>query len=150
MPCVSYDYYLLGAEWWVISLRLISQLDRNYGIIRMWIRQLNFAQKSIFQAWGTLTSLKSQTWDPQLKVPPGGLVLKKSIDLSQVSTCEPWILRQTHYPETTEADKLSSIPRISSLEYHKQHSVLITAEDAQHKVKHHYDIFFNIRNTYVT
>ena len=29
-----------------------------------------------FQAWGSLTSLKSQTWDLQLKVPPGGLVLR--------------------------------------------------------------------------
>ena len=29
-----------------------------------------------FQAWGSLASLKSQTRDPQLKVPPGGLVLK--------------------------------------------------------------------------
>ena len=28
-----------------------------------------------FQAWGSLTSLKSQTRDPQLKFPPGGLVL---------------------------------------------------------------------------
>ena len=29
-----------------------------------------------FQAWGSLMSLKSQTRDPQLKVPPGGLVLR--------------------------------------------------------------------------
>ena len=29
-----------------------------------------------FQAWGSLTSLKSQTRDPQLKVPPRGLVLR--------------------------------------------------------------------------
>ena len=29
-----------------------------------------------FQAWGSLTSLKTQTRDPQLKVPPGGLVLR--------------------------------------------------------------------------
>ena len=29
-----------------------------------------------FQAWGSLTRLKSQTRDPQLKVPPGGLVLR--------------------------------------------------------------------------
>ena len=29
-----------------------------------------------FQAWGSLPSLKSQTQDPQLKVPPGGLVLR--------------------------------------------------------------------------
>ena len=30
----------------------------------------------IFQAWGSLTSLESLTREPQLKVPPGGLVLK--------------------------------------------------------------------------
>ena len=29
-----------------------------------------------FQARGSLTSLKSQTWDPQLKVPPVGLLLR--------------------------------------------------------------------------
>ena len=29
-----------------------------------------------FQAWGSLTSLKSQTLDPKPKVPPGGLVLR--------------------------------------------------------------------------
>ena len=41
--------------------------------IRTWIWRLNFAQRHIFQA---LTSLKSQTWDHQLKVPPGGLGLR--------------------------------------------------------------------------
>ena len=29
-----------------------------------------------FQAWGSLTGLKSQTRDPHLKFPPGGLVLR--------------------------------------------------------------------------
>ena len=48
----------------------------NLGITRTWICRLNFAQRTIFQAWGSLTSLKSQTRDPQLKVPPGGLVLR--------------------------------------------------------------------------
>ena len=33
------------------SHRLMSQLDRNKGIIRMWIRGLNFAQRTIFQAY---------------------------------------------------------------------------------------------------
>jgi hypothetical protein len=43
-----------------------------------------------FQASGSLTSLKSQTRDPQLKVSPGGLcdqnfyVLKKPIDLNRI------------------------------------------------------------------
>ena len=43
---------------------------------RMWICRLNFAQRPIFEAWGSLTSLKSQTRESQLKVPPGGLVLR--------------------------------------------------------------------------
>ena len=47
----------------------------NLGI-RTWICRLNFAQRPIFQALGSLTSLKSQTRDPQLKVHPGGLVLR--------------------------------------------------------------------------
>ena len=42
---------------------------------RTWICRLNFAQGPFFQAWGSLTSLKSQTRDPQLKVPPGRLLL---------------------------------------------------------------------------
>ena len=56
-------------------------------------------------------SLKSQTRDPQLKVPPGGLVLriftswKKSINLSRIWNHEPWISKPARYPETTEADK---------------------------------------------
>ena len=37
---------------------------------------INFSQRPIFQAWGSLTSLKSQTRDPDPKVPPGGLVLR--------------------------------------------------------------------------
>ena len=35
-----------------------------------------FLRGLFFQAWGSLTSLKSQTRGPQLKVPPGGLVLR--------------------------------------------------------------------------
>ena len=42
---------------------------------RTWICRLNFFRGLFFQAWGSLTSLKSQSRDPQLKVPPGGLVL---------------------------------------------------------------------------
>ena len=48
----------------------------NLGITRTWICRLNFAQRPIFQACGSLTSLKSQTRDPQLKVPSGGLVIR--------------------------------------------------------------------------
>ena len=48
---------------------------------------------------------KPEISDPQLKVPPGGLMLlKKSIVLSLVWTHEPWISRRARYPENTEAD----------------------------------------------
>ena len=33
------------------------------NITRTWIRRLNFTQRPIFQAWGSLTSLKTQTRD---------------------------------------------------------------------------------------
>ena len=65
-----------------------------------------------FQASGSSTSLKSQTGDPQLDVPPGGLVLriftfwKTSIDLSRIWTLEPSISRRARYHETTEADNI--------------------------------------------
>ena len=36
----------------------------------------NLLRGLFFQAWGSLTNLKSQTWDTQLKLPPGGLVLR--------------------------------------------------------------------------
>ena len=39
-----------------------------------------------FQAWGPLTNLKSQTRDPQLKVPPGGLVLRSFTSWKNPST----------------------------------------------------------------
>ena len=42
----------------------------NLGI-RTWICRLNFAL-----AWCSLISLKSQNRDPQLEVPPGGMVLR--------------------------------------------------------------------------
>ena len=58
----------------------------NLGITRTWIFRLNFAQRPIFQAWGSLTSLKSQTRDPQLEVPPGGLVLRIFISWKNPST----------------------------------------------------------------
>ena len=49
----------------------------NLGITRTWMCRLNFAQRPIFSGY-FLTSLKSQTQDPQLKFPPGGLVLRVS------------------------------------------------------------------------
>ena len=48
----------------------------NLGMTGTWICRLNFTQRPIFWAWSSLTSLKSQTWDTLLKVPPGGLVLR--------------------------------------------------------------------------
>ena len=80
----------------------------NLGITRTWICRLNFAQRFIFS--GLRFFNEPEISNPQLKVPPGGLVLrnftswKKFIDLSRVWTHEPWILRRARYPETTEAD----------------------------------------------
>ena len=56
----------------------IYSAPSNLGITRTWICRLNFVQRPIFffQVWASLTSFKSQTWDPQLKVLPGGLVLR--------------------------------------------------------------------------
>ena len=59
----------------------------------------------LFQAWGSLMSLKFQIWDPQLKVPHGGLVLR--IFTSWKKSIEPWISRRAHYPETTETYAMS-------------------------------------------
>ena len=42
----------------------------NLGI-RTWICRLNYAQRPIFSGLRLFTSLKSQTRDPQIKVPPG-------------------------------------------------------------------------------
>ena len=57
-----------------------------------------------------LTSLKSQTRDPKLKVSPGGLVLRIFTSWKNPSTSvgvwtrEPWISMWARYPENTEAD----------------------------------------------
>ena len=82
----------------------MSQLDRNYGVTRTWIRRSTFSQRPIFQAWGSLTSLKSQTRDPPLKVSSGGLVLR--IFMSK-KIHRPWISRRARYLETTETDTLN-------------------------------------------
>ena len=68
-----------------------------------------------FQDLVSLTSLKCQTRDPQLKVPPGGHLLrsvtswKKSIDLSRILSRKPCISRQARYPKTTVADLFTCI-----------------------------------------
>ena len=43
--------------------------------IRTWICRLNFAQRPFFLAWGSLTSLKSQTQAPSIKSLPEDLIL---------------------------------------------------------------------------
>ena len=48
-----------------------------------------------FQAWGSLTSLKSQTLDPKLKVPPGGLVLRISTSWKKFILLQPGLNPQT-------------------------------------------------------
>ena len=108
---VSEDFFVLMG-WSLLPNALrpfqIYCAPPNLGI-RRWIWRLNFAEAYFFQAWGFIMSLKSLTRDPQLKVPPGGLVLRIftswKIHRSQLGlNHEPWISRQTHYPETTEAN----------------------------------------------
>ena len=77
----------------------------NLGITRTWICRLNFAQRPIFQAWGSLKSLKSQTRDLQLKVPPGGFVLRIFTSWKNPSTSAGFEPANLGYRgETTEAD----------------------------------------------
>ena len=85
--------------------RLCSREFRYHLDVNMPIKFSSEAY--FFQAWGSLTSLKSRTQDSQLKVHPEGqdfYVPKKSIDFSRVWTREPWISRRVGYPVTTEAD----------------------------------------------
>ena len=73
-----YCIVLIGCHWCPMHCDLFKIYCAlpNLGITRTWICRLNLAQMHIFQAWGSLTSLNSQTRDPQLNVPPGGLVLR--------------------------------------------------------------------------
>ena len=83
-----------------------------------------------FQAWGSLTSLKFQTRDHQLKLPPGGLVLriftswKKSIYLSRVSTREPWIFEASTVPR----DHRGRNQMVSNLTNHTDNIQVIRVE----------------------
>ena len=61
-----------------------------------------------FQAWGFLTSLKSQTQDPQLNVPPGVLVLRIFMSWKYLSTSAGWNLQAL--------DLLSLTPSLMKLE----------------------------------
>ena len=81
----------------------------NLGITRTWICRLNFAQRPIFSSLRFFNEPEISDSGPQLKVPPGGLVLKiftswKNPSPSADGTCKPWISRRARYPETTEAD----------------------------------------------
>ena len=63
----------------------------NLGI-KTWICRLILLIGQFFQAWGSLTSLKSQNRDPQLKVPPGDLCsgfLRSEINPSTSAGFEP-------------------------------------------------------------
>ena len=55
-------------------------------ITRTWICWLYFAQRPVFFSWGSLTSLKFQNQDSQLKVPPGGPVLSIFTSWKNAST----------------------------------------------------------------
>ena len=48
--------------------------------------KIKFCWGLFFQAWDSLTSLKSQTRDPQLKVPLGGLLLRIFMSWKNPST----------------------------------------------------------------
>ena len=69
--CICFDGVVIGAQCTATFFRIYCA-PPNLGITRTWICRLNFAQRLFFQAWGSLTSLKSQTLDPQLKVLPRG------------------------------------------------------------------------------
>ena len=72
-----------------------------------WICRLILLRGLFFQAWGSLTSMNSQTRTPSLKsLPKDSWFLRpeKSIDFSRVWTREYWIPWRTCYPETTEVN----------------------------------------------
>ena len=90
LPCL----YCTALKGWSLlpnALRHFQDLlwPLNLGITRTWIYRLNFAQGPIFfQIWSSLTSLKSQTWNPSLKSLPEDCaqdfyVLKKKIHWPQ-------------------------------------------------------------------
>ena len=58
-------YFIVLVEWSLLTsaLRTFQDLlcSPNLGTTRKWICRLNVVQRPIFQAWGSLTSLKSQT-----------------------------------------------------------------------------------------
>ena len=73
---------------------------QNLGFTRKWICWLKFAQRPIFS--GLWFFNEPEISDSDLC--SGFLRPEKSMDLSRISTREPWISRRARYPETTEAD----------------------------------------------
>ena len=72
--CICFDGVVIAAQSTATFLRSIV-------LPRIWVLGREYAdyillRGLVFQALGSLTSLKSQTRDPQLKVRPGGLVLR--------------------------------------------------------------------------
>ena len=82
MYCI--DWVVSAAQCTATLFKIYCALP-NLGtsITKTWIYRLNFAQRPIFQVWGSLTSLKSQTRDLQLNVPLGGLLLLKKMHRPQ-------------------------------------------------------------------
>ena len=74
----KYCIVLMGCLLLSNALRLFLDLlcSPNFGFTRTWICRLIFFRGLFFQTWRSLTNLKSQTRDLQLKVPPGRLVLR--------------------------------------------------------------------------
>ena len=64
-------------------------------VIRTWLCRLNFAQRLFFSGLRFFNEPEIQIRDPQLKVPPGGLVLRIFTSWKNPSTLsdlKPWIL----------------------------------------------------------
>ena len=78
----------------------------NLGI-RTWICRLNFAQRPICSGLKFFNEPEISDSGPPAQSPSRRncaqdfYILKKSIDLSRVWTCKPWISRRSRYPETT-------------------------------------------------
>ena len=74
-------YYCIVLKEWLLLPNALRPFQiycapPNLRITRTWICRLKFVQRYFFQTWGSLMSLKSQTRETQLKVPPEGLVLR--------------------------------------------------------------------------
>ena len=96
-----YSYVFVLMRWSLLPNALppfqIYCAPPNLAITRTWRCRLNFAQMPIFSDWGSLTSLKYQTRDPQLQVTLGGLLFgtfspEKSSTLTRFEPAKlgPW------------------------------------------------------------